>query len=316
MFTSTIIPTINRVTLTRAVRSVLEQEPARDDFELIVVNDSGSPLPGAAWQESPRVRVLTTDRKERSVARNTGAAVAEGRYFHFLDDDDWLLPGALESFRGLARQREAAMLYGGYRIVDSGGRVLEERRPAEAGNCFVRFMTGEWLPLQASLIDARAFFAVGGFAPLDTLLGGNEDVHLSRRLSLTEDIAGTTDLVAAIRTDPEESTTNYADLQKQSRLSREKLLRYRGAFARLNASARAQPTDACYWRGRVSRIYFASTIWSAKRLLPLTAAMRAWTGLAALALAGPDLFSLGFWRGAAHPHRRRCQQVPGADTSR
>ena len=45
MFSSTVIPTVNRPTLSRAVRSVLQQNFTADDFEVIVVNDSGQPLP-------------------------------------------------------------------------------------------------------------------------------------------------------------------------------------------------------------------------------------------------------------------------------
>ena len=41
MFSSTIIPTINRGTLSRAVLSVLEQDFSADDFEVIVVNELG-----------------------------------------------------------------------------------------------------------------------------------------------------------------------------------------------------------------------------------------------------------------------------------
>ena len=51
------------------------------DFEVIVVNDSGQPLPDMDWQHCPRVRVIDTNRRERSVARNTGAAIAQGKSF-------------------------------------------------------------------------------------------------------------------------------------------------------------------------------------------------------------------------------------------
>ena len=45
MFCSTIIPTIGRPSLSRAVCSVLDQEFSHDDFEVIVVSDSRKPLP-------------------------------------------------------------------------------------------------------------------------------------------------------------------------------------------------------------------------------------------------------------------------------
>jgi hypothetical protein len=41
-------------------------------------------------------------------------------------------------------------------------------------------MAGEWIPLQASLIEAKTFFTVGGFNPLIT---GPEDIDLLRRIA-------------------------------------------------------------------------------------------------------------------------------------
>src|SRR5258706_4760557 len=95
MFCSTIMPTIGRPSVARSVQSVLDQSLTPGDFEVIVVNDSGRPLPAGDWQASPRVRQIDIQRRGQSVARNAGAAIARGRYLHFLDDDDWLLPGAL-----------------------------------------------------------------------------------------------------------------------------------------------------------------------------------------------------------------------------
>ena len=107
MFCSTIIPTIGRSTLSRAVHSVLNQTFAVDSFEIIVINDSGQPLSGADWQRSEKVQMINTNRRERCFTRNTGAAIAKGRYLHFLDDDDWFLPDALENFWELAQTNNA-----------------------------------------------------------------------------------------------------------------------------------------------------------------------------------------------------------------
>jgi len=56
-------------------------------------------------------------------------------------------------------------------------------------------MAGEWIPLQASLIKTKAFFAVGGFNPH---ISGPEDIDLLRRIALEGDIAGVQALVAYI----------------------------------------------------------------------------------------------------------------------
>ena len=108
MFCSTVIPTIGRPTLARSVDSVLGQSFTANNFEVILINDSGQPLPPAGWQRSERVRIINTNRHNRSVARNTGAAIARGRYLHFLDDDDWMLPDAFESLWELASASQAA----------------------------------------------------------------------------------------------------------------------------------------------------------------------------------------------------------------
>lgn len=302
MFCSTIIPTIGRPTLARAVNSVLDQEFTADDFEVIVVNDSAQRLPESDWQQSERIQVITTQRRERSVARNTGAAIARGKYLHFLDDDDWMLPGAFATLWKLANNNQAAWLYGGYRLVDSAGNPLKEYRPDESGNCFIRFIAGEWLPLQVSLIKSEAFNAVGGFAPLGSLLGGDEDVDLSRQIALCNDIAGTSDLVATIRFGVEDSTTNYADLRAQSRQSREKALSAPGAFARMLSSADSRKSNASYWYGRIVWTYLTSVVWNLQHRNLMTAASRMIQGTASLAYARRHFLSYSFWRGTTRPH--------------
>src|SRR5688500_6331503 len=132
MFCSVVIPSIGRETLSRAVHSVLEQTFTTDNFEVIVVNDSGRLLLEAEWQDSERVRVINTNRRERSVARNTGAAVAKGKYLCFLDDDDWLLPNALEHFEIMARQAsDTVWVYGGIKVVRSEEHTSELQSPCK-----------------------------------------------------------------------------------------------------------------------------------------------------------------------------------------
>jgi glycosyltransferase involved in cell wall biosynthesis len=165
IFSSTIIPTINRPVLSGAVYSVLNQSLKDADFEVIVVNDSGQPLPEMDWQHSERVRVIDTQRRERSVARNTGAAIARGKYLHFLDDDDLLLPGALEAFFKLDQTSESAWLYGSYQTVDNDGHLVEEFHPGITGNISALLVAGESIPFQASLIRTGEFFLAGAFDP-------------------------------------------------------------------------------------------------------------------------------------------------------
>lgn len=305
MFCSTIIPTVGRPTLSRAVESVLNQECAADDFEVIVVNDSGRPLAQADWQRSGRVEILDTNRHNRSVARNAGAAIAEGRYLHFLDDDDWMLPGAFEDLWGLARTSHAAWLYGAFRLVDNRGNTIAEVFPEETGNSFLQLVAWEWLPLQASIIESRAFFAVGGFAPLSSLLGGFEDVDLSRQIARHYDVDRTSVIVACIRRGTEGSTTNYVDMFRQNRQSRENALNTPGSFSRMVGSARMSPRRSSYWFGRIIYYYLASMRWNIQRGRLFTAVSRGAYAMAAFGVATRHILSADFWRGLSRPHLSR-----------
>ena len=300
---STIIPTIGRATLSQAVQSVLDQQSFGADFEIIVVNDSGQPLPKMSWMEAPNLQVINTNHRERSVARNTGAAIARGKYLHFLDDDDWLLPNAFDHFCKLIQQSEAAMYYGGYRFVNSSGKTLQECYPDEAGNCFIRFMSGEWQPLQSSLFDTRIFHLIGGFRDLESLLGGDEDVDLTRRISLNYDIAGVQELVAVIRIARNESTTNYSNLQEQSRQSREMILSMPGVFERLRDSAGKRHNASNYWHGRIVWIYLSSVAWNIQKRNIFIALSRSGYFGYALVRSFKYWFSLKFWRGATRQHQ-------------
>jgi glycosyltransferase involved in cell wall biosynthesis len=307
LFCSTIIPTIGRPSLNRAVESVLSAIGSTDDCELIVVNDSGHPLPAAAWQQSDKAQIIATNRHNRSVARNCGAAVANGRYFHFLDDDDWLEPGALAAWRELATHSQAGWLYGGFRLVDNSGAALAEIQLTLAGNCFVQVMASEWIPLQASLIDAHAFFNVGGFAPLPSLLGGYEDIDLLRLIAHHYTLAGTHEIVANIRSGDQSSTTDYANMINQNRQSREKLLAAPGTLVRLRQSAATK--DRAYWHGRIVYYYLASTRWNLRRRHLFTAIGRALHAVTAAALTGPHLLSHPFWRALTTPHHNQVRQL-------
>src|SRR5919106_2139768 len=145
MICSAIIPTIGRSTLKRAVESVLTQSTPAVAFEVIVINDSGVPLPDADWQKSERVQIINTSCRERSIARNTGAAVAKGQYLHFLDDDDWLIPDAYRHLWELSQASTAKWLYGMTQLVNRQNDPLIQLRHELKGNCFVQAMAGEWI---------------------------------------------------------------------------------------------------------------------------------------------------------------------------
>ena len=79
--------------LPSAVESVLAQ--TFQDFELILVDDESPDncpaLCDAYARQYEQVQVLHKPKNEGlGAARNTGAAVARGRYLYYMDSDDWI----------------------------------------------------------------------------------------------------------------------------------------------------------------------------------------------------------------------------------
>lgn len=300
MICSTIIPTIGRSSLSRAVESVLQQDFDHNEFEVIVVNDSGTPLLPEDWMDSKQVTILHTNQHNRSVARNTGAAVARGKYLHFLDDDDWIVSAAFQQLWNAANTTKAGWICGGFALVDNEGELIKEIYPPESGNCFVQMIASEWLPLQSSWIDSKAFFTVGGFELLFSTSG--QDVDLSRKIARYYEFAHSSAITAKIRFGDSGSTTEYGRQISNSRLSREKNLDLPGAFDRLLASARASTNRTDYWHGRIIYYYLASVRWNLLQKRLTLAASRTTYLLLALLTSGAHLFSPSFWKGVFQPH--------------
>ena len=120
---SVIVPTFNRPEfLPRALRSLGAQ--TFDDFEVIVVNDAGSPTEAIALEHGPAGKVTyfrLAMNVDRAAARNAALRLARGRYVAYLDDDDWFLPHHLATLVG-ALERGARVAYTDAR------RIREEKR--------------------------------------------------------------------------------------------------------------------------------------------------------------------------------------------
>jgi glycosyltransferase involved in cell wall biosynthesis len=276
------------------VESVLTQTIPSSDYELIVVNDSGVPLPEADWQRLEQVKVLTTNRRERSVARNTGAAIARGKYLHFLDDDDWVTPEAYQHFLELSRSSDAKWLYGVTQLVNRQNEPSIKLRHKMCGNCFIQVISGEWIPLQSSLIERKTFMRTGGFNPL---LTGPEDIDLLRRILLEENLDETPNLISQVIMGGEGSTTDYTQHPQASRWARENILESPQAYARMRSSA----VDT-HWQGRMLRVYLTSIIWNLRHRRPLTAASRLIFSLSSMVSSGSGIFSKGFWHAVLTPY--------------
>jgi glycosyltransferase involved in cell wall biosynthesis len=296
IFFSYIIPTIGRSSLDNAVNSVLTQKSSKFKFEIIVVNDSGSPLQDAIWHNLPQIRIINTNKCERCFARNSGAAIAKGKYLAFLDDDDWILPGALENFWELAEKHpKAAWLYGGIHVVNDQGKILAEINSGLTGNCFAKIMGGAWAPIQASLIQAKDFFEIGGFNPR---INGTEDEDLCRRTAYHGEFANTPEAVACLfRGQTWNTSTNYMRAPEDTKYSRDLILSKPNVLQRFVNSAHTS-----YWYGRTLRVYLSTVVWNLKQKRLFTSLSRLLSSLVLLIISLKYLFSGEYWEGLRAEH--------------
>ena len=105
------------------IRSVIAQ--TYRDFELILVDD-GSPDASAQIAEAllktdgtVPYRIIHTENRGVSAARNTGLAEATGTYVIMVDSDDVLSPDFLQEFADMTRQQPELDVYScGFSVVD------------------------------------------------------------------------------------------------------------------------------------------------------------------------------------------------------
>jgi glycosyltransferase involved in cell wall biosynthesis len=298
MYCSTIIPTIGRSTLERSVVSALEQQIAPGDHEIIVVNDSGQPLPQEGWMSSNQVQVIKTNRCGESVACNVGVAVASGVYVNFLHDDDYLLPDALRALSDKANGTNAAWIYGAYEVVDDYQQLLFSVAPTMAGNVVAPIVVGESMHICSSLLKRESYLRVGG---CDPLLKGLVDWDLQCRMALGNDFAYVETKVARVRLSLlNPKAYNKADRVQYYRSIRERAFGSPGALGRIRESA---GNDA-FLRGRICRSLIFSGMLNAMAGKPCTAASRLF---ATFLSAGKHVIQPRFWHGTLYSIRNDSQ---------
>jgi hypothetical protein len=157
----------------RAVDS-LEAQSFRS-WECIVVNDSGAPLgPLPAW-----VRHLATPAAGSgpAMARNIGAAAAQGAGFIFLDADDFLQPNALEVWTAAAARHPGTCIYADWwEDPEEEGQYRRYRSPNWEPTALVHGQIGA----VTQYIPREAWERSGGF---DESLPGWEDWGLQLRMA-------------------------------------------------------------------------------------------------------------------------------------
>lgn len=183
---SVIIPTFNRpAELRRCMAAIAAVRYPRDRFEVIVVNDGGSPTALddlIAIAGDLRLLILSERNGGPARARNTGAAAAHGDFLAFIDDDcipppDWLIKLAA------AVEREPDALVGGRTV-----NVLSENIFSRASQTLLDYVyryynepaagRTQFFASNNLAVSAGEFHQIGGF---DDKFRTAEDRELCKR---------------------------------------------------------------------------------------------------------------------------------------
>ena len=194
---SVIIPCYNQGQfLPDAIRSAQS-----DDFpvEIVVVDDGSTDNTAGAAAGFPHVRTVRQPNRGLSAARNRGLAESTGGFVIFLDADDRLLPGAIDTgARALLTHPQCAMAYGRCVMMGpEGDRWPTPEPPAVRSGHHVALLRTNliWMPAMA-IFRREPLAAAGGFtAGVD----GSADYDLYLRISREHPIHDHGQLVAAYR---------------------------------------------------------------------------------------------------------------------
>lgn len=188
---SFIMPSFNRAHhITESIESVLCQMSADD--ELIVIDDgSFDDTQAVVAPYLGRLRYLRQDNAGKSVALNRGLAMTTGEYVWICDDDDLLLPGAVESMHNAIVSKGVDMVFGTYsrfhvergRNVSLGTGYWPDLSSGSLARHFLEDMISYH---NASIVRRSAYTRLG---PFDPKMLRSQDYEMFVRVALYCSIA-------------------------------------------------------------------------------------------------------------------------------
>ena len=185
---SVVVPTYNRPEMLReAVESILTQ--TFRDFEIIVVNDGGEDVESmlSSLNHEGKITYVRHGRnRDRAAARNTGLALARGKYIAYLDDDDRYYPDHLETLvTALVEHQEYRVVYSdAWRVhsVKEGARYVTKGKDIPYSYDFNAnaLLVSNYFPVLTVMHERACLEQCGGF---DETLSTHEDWDLWIKMS-------------------------------------------------------------------------------------------------------------------------------------
>lgn len=183
-----VIPTYNHAEfIERAIGSVLRQ--AGDDTEIVVVDDGSTDATyEVVGSMAGPITYFASINRGPGAARNRGIQESSGEFVLFLDADDALLDGALNSLRKATRNWPTVdVLCGGYVSVTQDGRIKKRPLPRVHKHRlrnFKRCITGRLEPQIGATAIRRALLKRRPFA--ENIRNGEDVVLFAQVLAQTD----------------------------------------------------------------------------------------------------------------------------------
>jgi glycosyltransferase involved in cell wall biosynthesis len=166
--------------LGEAIESVLNQ--TYPNHEIIVVDDGSPDDTSQVASRYSGVRLIRQENRGLSAARNRGISESHGRVLVFLDADDRLLPGALESgLTCMAQRPESELVFARYRAISEDGSPSGVVSDLCAGDLYLGLLVRNCIgPVAPVMFRREIFDKVGGF---DTNISPASDYDIYLRIA-------------------------------------------------------------------------------------------------------------------------------------
>lgn len=117
------------------------------DFEIIVINDGSTDgtlkIINSFAEKDNRIRVVNQNNKGLSGARNRGIDESRGYHIAFVDSDDALEPGHIQTLMDALISSKKDYVTSGFSRIDEKGRILERVTDNEYGTAWTRIYKRE-----------------------------------------------------------------------------------------------------------------------------------------------------------------------------
>lgn len=136
------------------------------DYEVILVDDCGSDgsmrivhdYVRSIAKNDNKYRIIRHERNSGlSAARNTGTAVAKGKYVFYLDSDDTITPDCLETLVAEAERTEAEMVVGDIRVTGDDRWIPRLKDVPDTNDCFHSYLQGKYYMMAWNKLVRRDF---------------------------------------------------------------------------------------------------------------------------------------------------------------